>query len=164
MTRSRARQFILVGVVAGMATVAVLPSTVGATSASNELRLRGGDTLKSNAWHCSTYVKHCSWRTSAKLLGYNPARARRIGVSSEIRAHGISPKITIGKSTNVEITFKSKKLLKTRWVNRRHWISWSGGKVSPSFSTAYVSTRSSASASHRIFGRPSGLVAYAGAF
>lgn len=165
MRRSRAKQLASAAGIAGVVmAAALLPSTVGATSARNELRLRGGDTLQSNAWHCSTYMRHCSWQTSAKLLGHNPSRARWIAVHSEVKGHGIRPKITLGRTTNVEITFRSRKLVRTRWINRRHWISWSAGRVSPSFSTAYVSTRSSASAYHRIFGRPRGLVAYAGAF
>jgi hypothetical protein len=52
--------------------------------------------------------------------------------------------------------------VKTRWRNTNSWLSWSGGTVSPSFSTAWVSTRSTASAYHRIFGGPQ-VQAYAGA-
>lgn len=163
MRYAKAGKLTLVALAAGGAML-VVPLHAGATSASNDLRLSGGDTLVSDAWHCSTYVKSCSWRTAAKLKGNTPRRARWIQMNSEVQGHGISPKITIGKNTNVEITFRSKSLVKTRWRNRQHWISWSGGKVSPSFSTAYVSTRSSASAYHKVFGRPSGLVAYAGAF
>lgn len=165
MNWNRAKQLKSAGAVVGMVVIgAVLPSAVGATSGQNELRLNGGDTLESNAWHCGTYFRHCSWQTSAKLVGSHPRRARWISVNTEVKAHGPSAKITLGKTTNVEITFKSSNLVRTRWINRKHWISWSGGKVSPSFSTTYVSTRSSASAYHSIFGRPHGLVAYAGAF
>ncbi|MGH2917170.1 MAG: hypothetical protein ACRDLS_01020 [Solirubrobacteraceae bacterium] len=141
-----------------------IPSSAPATSASTELNLVGGDTLQANAWHCGTYVKSCSWQSSAKLLGYHPARARWIRNTAEIEAHGFRAKITLGKVINVEIIEKKRSLIKTRWTNRKHWISWSSGKVKPSWTTLFVSTRSSATAAHRIFGRPGPVTAYAGAF
>ena len=61
------------------------------------------------------------------------------------------------------MTSKSKTLIKTRWRNTKSWISWSKGKVSPSFSTAYVSTTSKAYAYHKRFGKPGPVTAYAGA-
>ncbi|PZS21543.1 MAG: hypothetical protein DLM61_27810 [Pseudonocardiales bacterium] len=153
-----------VKVVAASVVLAVIAAAPAAgTSAHNELRLNRGDRLQSNAWHCGVYFRSCSWQTSAKLLGYTPANARWITNYSEVKAHGISPKITIGKNTNVEITFKSSTLIKTRWTNRNAWISWSSGKVSPSFTTAYISTRESAYAYHRFFGRPGPVTSYAGA-
>lgn len=165
MNWNRAKHLKAAGGVVGVVVMAaVLPSTVGATKGDGELRLNGGDKLMSYAWHCGTYFRHCSWQTSAKLVGSHPRRARWIAVNTEVRAHGPSAKITIGKSTNVEITFKSSTLVRTRWVNRKHWISWSSGRVGPSLSTAYVSTRASASAYHRIFGRPHGVIAYAGMY
>ena len=141
---------------------AAVPSAF-ATKASNELNLVGGNKLQSNAFHCTTYWSACSWETSAKLLGNSPKRASWIQNAAELKAHGPSAKITLGKSSNVEITFKSKTLVKTRWRNTRTWISSSGGKVKPSKSTLYVSTRASASAYHPKFGKPGPVVAYAGA-
>jgi hypothetical protein len=130
------------------------PAAVHATNASTQLQLNGGDTLEADAFHCTSYWKHCNWQTSAKLLGTHPKLASWIQNNAEIKAHGIFPKITLGKSTNIEITFKSTTLIKTRWRNTHSWISWSKGKVSPSFSTAYITTKSTASAYHRIFGKP----------
>jgi hypothetical protein len=147
----------------GVAAAALTgPAAVHATSSSSQLNLNGGDILEADAFHCTAYFKHCSWQTSAKLLGNHPTVASWIQNSSEIQAHGIVPKISLGKSINVEITFKSRTLIKTRWRNTHSWISWSKGKVSPSFSTAYVSTRATASAYHRLFGKPK-VSAYAGA-
>jgi hypothetical protein len=139
------------------------PSAGQATSASSELNLNGGNKLVSDAFHCTTYFRHCSWQTSAKLIGNSPKRATWIQNNASIEGHGVSAKITLGKSTNVEVTFKSKTLIKTRWRNTKSWISWSKGKVSPSFSTAYVSTTSKAYAYHKRFGKPGPVTAYAGA-
>lgn len=167
MSKGRARwaRRVLPGLAIMGAVVAMLvPASGLATSAQSELNLVGGDTLQANAWHCGTYVKACSWQSSAKLLGHNPARARWIKNVAEVRAHGIRARLTLGTSTNVEIVEKSRSLIKTRWTNRRHWISWSRGKVKPGWTTAYVSTKVTASAAHRIFGRPRGVTAYAGAF
>ena len=142
---------------------ALAPVAAQATNASNELNLVGGDRLQANAFHCTTYLRQCSWETSAKLLGDNPKNASWIQNAAELKAHGPSAKITLGKSSNVEITFKSKSLVKTRWRNTKTWISSSGGKVKPSLSTAYVSTRASATAKHPKFGTPGPVTAYAGA-
>ncbi|MDQ3849406.1 MAG: hypothetical protein M3296_02155 [Actinomycetota bacterium] len=136
-----------------------------ATSASTELNLNGGDKLVSNAWHCSTYWNHCSWVTSAKLKGNTPRNAVWIQNGATIQGHGPSVSIALDpKSVNVEIVFKAKTLIRTRWRNSRTWISWSSSRVSPSKSTAWVSTQSSATAYHPRFGHPGPLVAYAGAF
>ncbi len=153
------------GAVVAVTLVAVLaPASGVATSAESELRLVGGNKLVAHAWHCGTYVNACSWQASAKLLGHNPSRARWIKNTAEVKAHGFRAKISIGRNTNVEITERSRSLIKTRWINRRHWISWSAGKVRPNRTTFYVSTKATASAAHRIFGRPRGVTAYAGAF
>jgi hypothetical protein len=149
---------IVVGVLAATASGAT------ATTGSSELNLRGGDKLQANAFHCGIFFSHCSWSSSAKLLGKTPDRASWIRNNAEIRAHGPSAKITLGKSSNVEIEFKSKTLIKTRWTNTKTWISDSSGKVSPSKTTTYVSTKSSAYAYHPAFGKPGPVVAYAGAF
>jgi hypothetical protein len=162
MSHSPTRKWITAVGVAGAAALAG-PAVVHATSASTQLHLNGGDTLEADAFHCTSYFRHCSWQTSAKLLGTHPHRASWIQNNAEIQAHGISPKISLGKSINIEITFKSRSLVKTRWRNTRSWISWSKGKVSPSFSTAYVSTKSKAYARSHIFGKPGPVVAYAGA-
>lgn len=162
-SRIRGNVAIRLAAFAGLAATALaLPAPVYATSASTRLRLNGGDVLEADAFHCTTYFRSCTWQTSAKLLGIHPARASWIQNSAEIQAHGIVPTITLGKSSNVQITFKSRSLVKTRWRNTNSWLSWSGGTVSPSFSTAWVSTRSTASAYHRIFGGPQ-VQAYAGA-
>lgn len=150
-------------VATGVLALAVVPTAHG-TSSSSSLDLKGGNKLEANAWHCGTYVKSCSWKSSAKLLGTNPRRASWIQNNAVAKAHGPFAKLTIGKSTNVEITLKSKNLVKTRWRNSRAWISDSSGKVSPSFSTVYVSTESKAYANHKTFGSPGPVKAYAGAF
>lgn len=150
----------------GIATAAALvvaSPTALATTASNELNLRGGDKLQANAFHCGVYFNHCSWSSSAKLLGNTPKRASWIRNNAEIKAHGPSAKLTLGKSINVEVEFKSKALVKTKWTNTKTWISDSSGKVSPSKTTLWVSTKSKAYAYHPRFGRPGPVVAYAGA-
>jgi hypothetical protein len=145
------------------AAVLLTPTVVGATTGSNALDLNGGDKLVSDAFHCGTFFNHCSWQTSAKLIGSNPKRASWIQNNAIIEAHGPSAKITLGKSINVEVTFKSKTMIKTRWRNTKSWISSSKGKVSPSKTTLWIGTKSSAYASHPKFGRPGPVVAYAGA-
>jgi hypothetical protein len=156
------RRLTGVGIVLAAMVASFVPVAT-ATTASSELNLRGGDKLQANAFHCGVYLNSCSWSTSAKLIGTTPRRASWIQNNSEIRAHGPSAKLTLGKSTNIEITFKSRSLIKTRWRNSKTWISDSNGKVSPSKTTVYVSTRSKAYASHRTFGKPGPVVAYAGA-
>jgi hypothetical protein len=146
---------------AGIAAAAVPVAT--ATTGSAELNLKSGDKLQSNAFHCGTYFNSCSWSASAKLLGTTPRRASWIQNNAEIQAHGPLAKITLGKSTNIEITFKSKSLIKTRWRNTKTWISDSSGKVTPSKTTLFVSTKSKAYAYHKRFGKPGPVVAYAGA-
>jgi hypothetical protein len=162
-SRSRIRKAMTFGaLVAGLAAVAA--PNAAATSESNSLDLKGGDKLESNAFHCGVYLNSCSWSSSAKLIGSTPDRASWIQNNAEVRAHGPSAKITIaGKNSNVEITFKSSSLLKTKWRNTKTWISDSSGKVSPSKSVIYVSTKSKAYASHPAFGKPGPVVAYAGA-
>ena len=150
-----------IGVAAGIFASSAMPAM--ATTGSSELNLKSGDKLQANAFHCGLYFSHCSWSSSAKLLGTTPKRATWIRNNAEIRAHGPSASITIGKSSNVVIEFKSKTLIKTRWTNTKTWISDSSGKVSPSKTTVYVSTKSKAYAYHPAFGTPGPVVAYAGA-
>ena len=151
------------GLGVALAGAALAPVTALATSGSTELDLVGGDKLQSNAWHCGIYFNACSWKTSAKLLGSTPKRASWIQNNSEVQVHGPFAKITLGKSSNIEITFKSKTLIKTRWRNTHTWISASSGKVKPSKTTIYVSVRAKAYASHKIFGKPGPVESYAGA-
>lgn len=134
-------------VVLGGASLALGAPAVGhATSASSQLDLPGGDKLEADAFHCGLYWSHCSWQTSAKLIGNHPKRATWIQNNAIIQGHGPSVKISLGKSSNVEITFKSKTMIKTRWRNTKSWISWSKGKVSPSHTTLWISTESTATA------------------
>jgi hypothetical protein len=141
--------------------VAAVPA--GATNAHSELQLKGGDQLQANAYHCGTYFRNCSWTSSAKLLGTTPRRAKWIQNNAKVEGHGPSAKITIGKSSNVEVTFKSKTLFKTRWRNGNAFISDSSGKAHVSLTTLWVSTESLAYASHKSFGKPGPVRAYAGA-
>ena len=156
--RRRMGTGIMVGLLAAAGA-----SSASATTGSSELNLKGGDKLQANAFHCGVFWNHCSWSSSAKLLGNTPKRASWIRNNAEIRAHGPSASITLGKSTNVVIEFKSKTLVKTKWTNTKTWISDSSGKVSPSKTTTFVSTKSKAYAYHPAFGRPGPVVAYAGA-
>lgn len=133
-----------------------------ATSASNNLNLKGGDTLQANAWHCGTFQNSCSWANSAKVLGYHPAYASSVTNESEIQAHGISASLTIGSTVNVNIVFTSDSIVRSRWTNYHAWISDSSGEAYPDWSTTYVSSKETASAYDKIFGSPHGLVAYAG--
>jgi hypothetical protein len=136
-----------------------------ATGATTTLRLKGGDRLVANAWHCGTYVRACGWKSSAKLLGTNPSRARWITNRATIEAHGLRASLSLSrKGPTVRVTGTSRAVVRTVWTNTNAWISDSAGEVRPGFTTAYVSVRSVASASHPTFGTPSGVTAYAGAF
>ena len=145
------------------AGIAVAPSAE-ATSSTTNLRLNGGDVLQVNAWHCGTYVSSCSWKTSTKVLGSHPLKASSVTNASQLQAHGWGGSISLGSSWNVTITGSSHSLVSTRWTNTNAWISDSGGVVKPGWATAWVSTRATGSARHPIFGSPSNVQAYAGAF
>lgn len=107
--RRRMGTGIMVGLLAAAGA-----SSASATTGSSELNLKGGEKLQANAFHCGVFWNHCSWSSSAKLLGNTPKRASWIRNNAEIRAHGPSASITLGKSTNVVIEFKSKTLVKTK--------------------------------------------------
>lgn len=123
-------------------TALAMAPAADATSSSNSWRLAGGDTWQVNAWHCGTYWDKCSWSSSTKLLGYNPANARSIANRAELQAHGGNLSITLSKHPSATITFSSSSLGKVTWTNYGAWISDNSGVMDPSWSTAWVSTRS----------------------
>lgn len=135
-----------------------------ATSESASWKLKGGDTFQVNAWHCAAYLKSCSWKTSTKLLGNNPFNAIWIENRAELRAHGLNASLKISKRPSATLTMKSKSLGVVRWRNTRDWIADNSGKMNPSWTTVYVSTRScgSAQVTPKIF--VSEKCVYAGAF
>jgi hypothetical protein len=146
MTISTKAQTSVTAVLAMLActftSLVALAAPAGATSASASWNLSGGDTWQVNAWHCGTYWDKCSWTSSTKLLGSNPANAQWISNRAELEAHGGSLSITLSKHPSATITFTSSSLGKVTWTNWNAWISDNSGVMDPSWSTAWVSTRS----------------------
>lgn len=145
-----------------MMTGWALPAS--ATSDSASWNLKGGDKFQVNAWHCGTYVNSCSWKTSTKLLGAQPVNAVWIENDAELEAHGFSASIKISKEPSATLTMKSSSLGIVRWRNTRAWISDNSGQMSPSWTTAYVSTKSCGSAKVTAAITVSKKCAYAGSF
>lgn len=141
-SRKRAAMVAVAAVAASIGGIATTAAPASATSASASWNLSGGDTWQVNAWHCGTYWDKCSWTTSTKLLGYSPVNARSISNRAELEAHGGSLSITLSKNPSAGITFTSSSLGKVTWTNTNAWISDNAGVMDPSWSTAWVSTRS----------------------
>jgi hypothetical protein len=135
-----------ISLLAAVALALVAAPFAQATSASTSWRLHGGDTFQINAWHCSTYVKACSWTASAKLRGSNPSKARWIKNRALLQAHGVSASITISKDSSGSLKMVSKSLGQVTWKNTHAWIADTSGTMKPSWTTAYVSTKSCGSA------------------
>jgi len=117
-------------------------SPADATNASGKWNLRGGDQLQVNAWHCGTYVSTCSWSSSTKLLGSHPWRAIWIQNKATLEAHGFRATLTISKKPGAILDQTTRSMGTVRWTNFRAWIADNSGEMSPSWTTAYVSTRS----------------------
>lgn len=143
LSKIKSRLLIAVGTaVVAAASAVCLAAPSAATSASTSVSLPGGDTWQVNAWHCGTYWDKCSWTSSTKLLGSNPYNAQWISNRAELEAHGGSLSITLSKHPSATITFTSSSLGKVTWTNWTAWISDNAGVMDPSWSTAWVSTRS----------------------
>ena len=127
---------------AAMAAVALVPPPAGATRASTQWRIPGGDTWEVNAWHCTTYWDVCDWTASAKLLGNTPPNAIWINNRTELEAHGVGVSIEISKEPKATLDMKSDSLGQVTWTNNNAWIADNSGTMDPSWSTVYVSTRS----------------------
>lgn len=163
LTRKIAALGLGIAAFTGVGTAVLAPSAE-ATKASSNTRLSGGDTWQVNAWHCGTYWDKCSWTSSTKLLGTNPSNARRISNRAELEAHGGKLSITLSKHPSATITFSSSSLGKVTWTNTTAWISDNAGVMDPSFSTAWVSTRSCGWGTVNSSITVSTKCAYAGAF
>lgn len=124
------------------AAVMLVTSPAGATSASSQWRIPGGDLWEVNAWHCATYWDTCDWTASVKLLGNNPANAIWINNRTELEAHGVGVSIEISKEPKATLTMVSESLGQVTWTNNNAWIADNSGTMDPSGATVYVSTRS----------------------
>lgn len=163
LTKKIAGAGLAVAAFTGVGAATLAPSAQ-ATSASTSVRLAGGDTWQVNAWHCGTYWDKCSWTSSTKLLGSNPLNARSISNRAELEAHGGNISITLSKHPSATITFSSSSLGKVTWTNTSAWISDNAGVMDPSWSTAWVSTRSCGWGRVNASITVSSKCAYAGAF
>ena len=137
-------------VLAGLAAITLLLGLAGtaqATSASASWKLKNGTTFQVNGWHCGFYVKSCSWTASTKLTkGSKHYKATWIQNRTELQAHGFRASIKISKNPEATLTMKSKSLGEVRWKNYHAWISDNSGKMTPGWTTVYVSVRSCGSA------------------
>ena len=125
----------------------LLVSPASATKASNHWNIKNGTTFTVNGWHCGTYVKSCSWTSSAQLKkGSRHYNAAWIQNRTELQAHGFRVSLKISKNPEATLTMKSKSLGEVRWKNYTSWISDNSGKMYPSWTTVYVSVKSCGSA------------------